>query len=520
MGREIDTLGRFGDRPDNETHDIVQAGLVQRNQITFKEQPWMAEEFPSTDKGTWRANPDGTMVTTYRLRPNIKWHDGTPFSTKDFVFGWEVTMDDKTATRDRGEAQLMERLETPDDRTLIIYWNRSNPRADRLFNNQLIALPRHLVEALIRAGDYDRFNNSPHWGREFVGTGPYKVLDFQPGVSAELQAFDDYFLGKPKIDRITLRIIPDNNVMLTNVMTGDVHVTLRSSLTLETGFVAREQWEAMGQGRVIFQPVNWQWVNLSGMNPWFDDVRVRRAMLHAIDRESIVQTLSRGVEAVVHAPIHPNRPQFPAADRAMTKYEYSVQRAEQLLDEAGWRRGTDGVRVNAQGERFIFDARAVATRNELVQLQAATIGYWNAVGARLEVNNLIERVNNSEEYRNRWPGASWASHNILIEDWHDRYHSRTIPTEANRWRTDNVSRWTNPQKDAVIDEMVATLDRGRWDQLVVEFVRLFTQDLPHLPLNYTSEVTSVSKGLVGVHPRNESGGENSRTWNIHDWEWQ
>ena len=520
MGREIDTLGRFGDRTDNESHDMVQAGLVVQNQTTFSEEPWMAEEVPATEKGTWQVNPDGTMVTTYRLRPNIKWHDGTPFSPKDFAFGLEVSLNDKVASAAPGEIRQIERLETPDERTLVIHWRSTFSGADRLFNNQLIALPRHIIEDTFRAGDYERFNNSPVWGREFIGTGPYRVLDFQPGVVAELQAFEGYFLGKPKIERVTLRVIPDNNAMLTNVLSGEVHVTLRSGLTLETGLVARDQWEAAGHGSVIFQPVNWQWVNLSGLNPWFDDVRVRRALLHAIDREAIVQTLSRGVERVIHAPIHPNRPQFPRADAAMTKYEYSQQRAEQLLDEAGWRRGPDGVRVNGQGERLVFDARTVSTRGELVQLQAATIGYWNTVGARPEVNNLIERVNNSEEYRSRWPGANWASHNIVVEDWLDRYHSRTIPSEATRWRGDNVSRWANPQKDAIIDEMVTTLDRNRRDDLIVEFIRLFTLDLPHLPLNYTSEVTSVARGLVGVHPRNESGGQNSRTWNIHQWEWR
>lgn len=517
-GREVDSLWIFG-RTDNETTDMVHAGLVTRNAVTFSEEPWLAVERPSTEKGTWQVNPDGTMVTTWRLRPNIKWHDGTAFSSKDFAFGREVNLDPNVAFRNRRHANLMERIDTPDDQTLIIHWKTPYPLADRIFRTELPGLPRHILEPIYRAGEYQRFEESPYWTLQFIGTGPYRVLEFQPGAVLELQAYDDYFLGRPKIDRVTMRVISDANVLLTNVLTNDVHYTGRSGLTIDGALVAKEQWESQGQGKVHVTPINWRWVNLSGLNPWFDDRRVRRAMLHAIDREEMVRTLSQGVEQVIHVPLSPFRPQFSRLDQVITKYEYNPQRAQQLLAEAGWARGPDGVLVNQRGERFSFEARTGAGDRESEQLQAATISYWQAVGAELSINNLAPRVERDEQNRNRWPGANWASHNIQVEDWYDRYHSINIPTAENRWVTENVSRWTNPQKDVLLDEMNATLDRKRWDDLVVEFSRLFTVDLPHLPLKYASEVTTVRKGLKSVGPRIESGGENSRTWNIHLWEW-
>jgi len=518
-GREVDSMLSFGNT-DNEATEMAHAGLVVRNAVTFQEEPWLAEERPSIEKGTWRVNPDGTMVTTYRLRPNILWHDGTSLSPQDFVFGREANLDTRLPYRNRRQVSLMDRIDTPDERTLVITWNTTFPLADRLFRSELTPLPRHILEPLYRSGDLDRFVTSPYWNREFVGTGPYRVVDFQPGALIEFEAFEQYFLGRPKIDRVSLRIISDSNIMLTNVLTNEVHLTLRSALTFEGGLVAKDQWEAQGSGRVLFTPTNWSWVNLSGLNPWFDDVRVRRAMLHAIDREEIVRTLFRGEEAVVHVPFSPRRPQFARADAAVVKYEYNPQRAQALLAEVGWTRGPDGVLLNSQGERFSFEARTTAGRREEEQVQQATIGYWTAVGAELQINNLPDRVLSGEEFRNRWPGAYWGSHNIVIEDWADRFHTSNIPGPENRWSRINVSRWANPQKDAIVDEMNATLDRARWDDLVVQFARVFTEDLPHLPMKYSSEVMTVAKGLQGIGPRIESGGENARTWNVHLWEWQ
>lgn len=522
QGRQIDSLGQFGET-DNESKDMVHAGLIRRNAGTFQEEPWLAEELPSIERGTWKINPDGAMETVYKLRPGIKWVDGTAFHPQDFVFGREVNLDPKVPYRNRRIPQYMDRFDTPDDRTLIIHWNQTYRLANKVFRSELFALPRHLLEPIYReaqtSGDYTRFENNPYWSREYVGTGPYRVTGFEPGVILELEAYEGYFLGRPKIDAITFKLIPDPNVMLTNVLAGELDVTLRSALTFEGGIVAKQQWEARGDGQVHFVPVNWNWVNLSGLNPWFDDLRVRRAFLHAINRQEIVDTLFHGVEPVIHGPMSPRRPQAPRADQVVMKYDFSLARAQALLEEAGWRRGSDGVLVNGRGERLAIEGRGGSSGDE-AKLQAATISYWNTIGVETTVNNLDSRVANTEEYRNRWPGANWGSHNVVIEDWSDRFANAALPTENNRWVGNNVSRWSTPEKEAVLQELERALDPRRWEDLTVEFVRLFSLELPHLPLKGSSEVTTVRRGISNVQTRIESGGENSRAWNVHEWEKQ
>lgn len=516
-GRLLDSLVDFG-RTDNEAQELVHAGLTIQNQVTLQTQGWMAAELPSIEKGTWKPFPDGTMETIYRLRPGVKWHDGTPLSTKDYVFGREVNLDRQVPFRSRRQVSLMDRVETPDDQTLVITWKQTYPFADALIRQHFFALPRHILEPLYRSGEYERFVNNLYWSREYVGTGPYKVLEFEPGVVMELEAFDDYFLGRPRIDRITVKIIPDTNALLANVLANEIDMTMRDGLNIETGIVARNEWEARGHGQVIFTPVQWSWIGLSPDNPWFDDVRVRRALLHAINRDEISQALTHGLEPVVHFPMSHRRLQFQRADAVATKYPFDPQRALALLEEAGWRRGPEGILLNRNGERFAVDARAEVSELETVQVQAATANYWRAVGLEVNINNLTSRQMQAEENRNRWPGAIWQARNAVIEEWTDRYGNANIPTEANRWEGRNLARWTSPEKEAILQEMDRTLDKRRWEDLSVQFIRVFTVELPYLPLTGGVEVTTFKSRLVGVGPRYESGNPNSRTWNVHEWD--
>jgi peptide/nickel transport system substrate-binding protein len=523
VGQSFDmaSLNRLG-RNDAELDHVVNAGLVTRDAEKYQTIPWMAEELPSLDRGTWRVNADGTMVTTWRVKPNIKWHDGAPFKTSDFAFGQKVFTDPRMEIESRGYMELMDRLETPDDRTLIIYWKSRFSYAPALFFTTLMPLPEHILGDLYRRGEYDTLNNHPYWGGGLVHLGPYRVAEFVQGSHIDLAAFDDYFLGRPKIDRIIWRIITDSNALLTNVLSNEVDVTTRAALTLETALIAEEQWAARGQGTVRYAPTNWTWLNPSASSPIFgwdapNEKLVRQALLTAINRQEIVDTLSHGKEEVAHFPLGRVRPQFAAADAAVTKYGFDPRRAEQLLAEAGWRRGGDGILVNDRGQRFSVELRG-STRADVEALSGAVAGYFRSVGIETQLVNLTERQASAPENRNHWPGLAFGSHNTQLEDWGDRFHSRSIPTEANGWGPLNVTGWRNPAKDTLIDGIFDEIDPQRQSQVIVEFLRLFTDELPHLPIKYGTEVTSARANVKNVPVRMESGGENARTWNIHLWE--
>lgn len=520
-GFEPAVIGRLG-RNDTEPNHMAYAGLVTRDTEAYKVLPWMAEELPSIDKGTWRVNADGTMQTNYRLKPNIKWHDGTPFKASDFGFGWQLMSDPKMEFESRGVVELIDRVETPDDRTVILHWKKRYAQADAVFSTLLFPLPSHLLGEGYAAREYEAMNNHPYWSTAVVHLGPFKVAEFARGSHIDFVAFDEYFLGRPKIDRVIWRIITDGNAMLASVLANEVEVTMRSALTLDTALVAEQQWAARGEGTVRFAPTSWSWLNPSGTSPIFGwdapgQNAVRQGLLHAIDRQEMVDTISHGKEEVAHFPLASSHPAFRAVDPSVMKYAHESRRADQLFAEAGWRRGADGVLVNDRGDRFSSELRA-SSRVEFEQPLGAIAGYFKGVGVETQILQMPERQLSSPDVRNRWPGFFLGSHNMQVEDWDDRFLSGNIPTAANNWVPINVSRWSNPAKDGLIASLEDTLEARQRERLIVDWLKLFTEELPHLPLRYNAEITSYRSTVKNVPVRIESGGENYRTWNVHLWE--
>ncbi len=162
--------------------------------------------------------------------------------------------------------------------------------------------------------------------------------------------------------------------------------------------------------------------------------------------------------------------------------------------------------TNAKGERMEFEFRVTAERRDHEQAQAVIADYWKKIGVRANVKNLPNRLLNSADNRNRWPGAYIGSHNVTVEEWHERFHSKNIPTAENKYAPENVSGWNDAKKDAILDELSSIVTPARSEQLQIEFCKMFSAALPHLPLNYSPEVLVVKRGLTGITPRQESGG--------------
>jgi peptide/nickel transport system substrate-binding protein len=501
----------------NEFREIAQAGLLTLDPVSNQVSPRLAEKVPSTDDGTLVFMPDGRLITRYTLKPGIVWHDGTPLSAEDFVLGYQVQADPKFPQRSSRTAGLVQSIEAPDDRTLVITWSAPNRLALRAFTNTFWAMPRHIIGPLFKPGDMDAVVNSSYWTKDFVGLGAYKVQNWVEGSQVEFAANDQYVLGRPKIDAIVWRLITDSNSALASILAGDLDVTLGSLLDFDSALVARGRWEAPGQGTVMMTPANWRWISLAVTNPFLADVPVRRAMLTAIDREAMSRDLFEGQQPVADIWVSPRRPQFPAISAAITKYPYDPARAQQLLADAGWRPGADGVLLNSRGERFEIDGR-VAGRNEELKVQQVTTDYWRRLGIVTSINNISPELDASPEYRNQWTGAFWASINLVLEDLRNSLHSSQAPRPENRFSGSNRGRWSNPRADALLDEMSVSVDDTIWSRDLVDLAALWSNELPTLPLYYINEVVTYGRGISGIGPRSETGSDNAVTWNVHEWD--
>src|SRR5579871_6154620 len=179
--------------------------------------PYLAEALPQLDTASWTVAADGSMETTWRLRPGIVWQDGVPFSADDFVFAWQVY---RTPILGGGTPLMraMAEVVAPDDRTVLIRWNAPYPNADDLTGTDgFPPLPRHILGATFAQGDMDAFPNNPFWSREYVGLGPYHLEQWEPGSFIEAVAFDQHILGRPKIARVKVLFIGDVNTGLANL---------------------------------------------------------------------------------------------------------------------------------------------------------------------------------------------------------------------------------------------------------------------------------------------------------------
>jgi peptide/nickel transport system substrate-binding protein len=327
--REPDTLNRFSTHILEDIQTCVVEGLTTTDE-QMNVVPLLAREVPTIANGGVTLRKDGGMDVTWRLRPNVTWHDGTPFTSADVKFTVDAINSPAYNPESTDGFDRIASVETPDPLTAVVHYREVYAPYDIQFIRG--TLPKHVLEGrdIDRAQDYNR---SP------LGTGPYKVVEWKAGEHILLERVPHYWRGDafPKIKRLLFKFVANTNTRINQLKAGEVHVVAlvpwdkyREILNVPSIVVRKtpgNAYEHVTLNERQFQP--------------FGDIRVRRALIYALDRELYARTILDGLAPVAHGPIQPISWAY---TDAVVHYGFDPQRSRALLDEAGWTPGADGIR--------------------------------------------------------------------------------------------------------------------------------------------------------------------------------
>ena len=484
--------------------------------------PRLATELPSQSAGTWGVFPDGTMVTTWKLRPDAVWHDGTPITSRDFQLALQVYQDPDVLVEDRDPERKMDRIDAVDDKTFRLYWKQPYAEANRLISGQLEPLPAHLLTTAYEAGDRQAFANLPFFtSADYVGSGPYRVTSWEKGVQQRFRAFDQYFLGRPKIDEVVLQFLTDSNVVVANVLTGAVDLTTGFVLAQQSVPLLHEKWDASGEGQIFVTATHTRYAQIQQDpakrgNPALTDVRARRAIAHAIDRESIANVVTSGAAPATEIMVAPNDPLYARAQQVIAKYPFDRSRALALLQEAGWTRRGDTL-LGGNDEPFTLELRTSSSASDNVTQNDLIAADLNAIGVQTsEVG--VPTTNRDNEYRATFPGLWTAATPIDVPGSLARFTSDQCPRASDRFSLSNLGCWSNREYDGLAQVVTTSLDERAREDAELQALRVLTQDVGIIAMSYNTENIPVRRGLVG--PRARWPAQSGTTWNVHEWEWR
>jgi len=481
--------------------------------------PRLLAELPSFEKGTWQVSPDGSMEVTYKIRPGVTWHDGTPFTADDIVFSLDVGRDPAIPNGNASALRLMDNIVARDAQTAVATWRQTYAFADRLEHREFFPLPKHILDRPYRESK-DTLIAQPYFSSQYVGTGPFKMATWEHGAFMELVANDNYFLGRPKIDRVRVMFIDDSNTMIANMRSGDVQIVLPTGGPdwdqLEP---LKREWQASGKGDVVVERVRWQFAEPQkgalAQPADLRDVRVRQALHLALNREEMSRNLQGDQWGVAHNWVHPTFSYYPQVRDVTVEVPYDPRRATALMAEAGWTPGSDGI-LQKGGQRFAMQIRPGEARE-----REATIAQqdWKAIGIEGNMEVLSDALLRDAEARATYSGVSVNQNPMGGLSAVRRFASEQIPAAANRWAGTNRGQFSSPAWDDVGSRLRTALDDDSRIQLERELLRVLHAESPALAIQYELQAVPVVgfKGLVPITGIAHTGNI-MHTWNIHEWE--
>lgn len=480
-----------------------------RRPVTAYDAAWQlaclfCETLPTLENGlaVRETTPDGRpgLRVTWRLREGLRWGDGTPITAEDLRFAWEAGRQEATGFGGTEFYRSAYELIVEDARSVTIRFDRVTFQFASL--GDLQPLPAHVERARWQA-DPRTYRNRTAYDTETTNpalwSGPFRITAVQPGAGITLERNPAWSGPAPGFRRIQVRTVENTTALEAQLLAGQVDM-VAGELGLPVEQAAALERRTGDRFRFLYRPgLVYEHLDLRHEHPALADPRVRRALLLATDRAQIVARLFEGRQTVATTSVNPLDPMH---DAAIPAVGFDLPAANALLDEAGWRRGTDGIRRNAAGERLSLELMTTAGNRAREQVQQVLQGMWRQAGIEARIRNEPPRVLFAETLsKRRFQGAAlfaWISAPEGVP--RSTLHSDEIPAEARNWSGQNYGGWRNAEMDALLEAIPIELDEAKRRALWARLQAIYAEELPALPLWFRSDAHVWPRWLEGVRP--------------------
>ncbi|MDZ7799344.1 MAG: peptide ABC transporter substrate-binding protein [Trueperaceae bacterium] len=443
--------------------------------------PQLATEVPTLANGG--ISEDGTTYTV-RLRDDVRWHDGEPFTSADVRYTWQVITDPDLPVPSRAVWEDITEIETPDPHTAVVHFGDTNVAfLGAASSDACFMMPEHrLAGADLTAGP---FNRAP------VGTGPFTLAEWESGAFARLEAHQDYFAGAPELDEIVVRFATGSGATRTALQRGEAELALHIGAA-DLSFAQRLDGYEVAQAP---DHAWWQfWID--NQDPILSDVRVRRALAHGLDKQLITDTVFAGVVEPQHA-IFP-RSHWAHADD-VRRYAYDPDAARALLEEAGWTHDAPGEIRTRDGEPLRIEILNIAGQADRRQVVQIAQDLWRDVG----IDARIREIDGAS-----FPPTMGAGDFQLAYGWFGESQEPVFSL----WLGTNWQNYANEEALDLLREVSGLVDREDRAENIREFQRTVAEEAVMLPLAPRPLLNVVSDRLEGVDPTLSGS-----LWNAHRW---
>jgi peptide/nickel transport system substrate-binding protein len=469
---------------------LVYAGsLLERN-------PEQIDEFRPSMAESWTVSDDH-VTYTFKLRPYLVWRDGQPLTADDFKWTFDQASKPENAYPYITNFEEIESYEAPDPRTIQV--RLKEPLAVGLeMSDGVTPLPRHIWEKL----DWNNPETNPQIMNPTVGSGPFLLKEWARDDHATFVANEHYYKGQPKLASYTVRIAGDPRVAFQWLRTGEVD---ESSFSPDDYAEAKrldnvsvyEWWPATG---------NWSYIGFNLRQPMLQDKQVRQALAYAIDRKTIIERVMYGLAEPTFSAYGPNcwcyNPDVPHRD-------YDPAKAKQLLDDAGWRPGADGVRVK-DGQRLhlrlVYGPQSSKVRTALASI---TQDSFKQVGVEVEITGL-EWGAYLQSIRTP-PFNNW---DVNVGGWQATIDPHWM---YQIWSEDNIpdlnqGAYKNPELEKLFQQGSREFDQAARKRTYGEIQSILTEDQPYIFLYVDKSFAGLNKRIGGIKPS-----ALGLDWNLEEW---